>query len=324
MRKRIIRSLTATVLITSIMGMTVLADEVTDIKNQQNSLAQEKQNVEDELAFLLTQMDELELSMAQKNDEIEQANKDLASAQQKFNSQQDDMKLRIKYMYEDQSTSLSEVFLSSKNMSEVLNKAEYVQQVYDYDRSKLDEMSNTAKSISNLMVSLENDKKSLENMASELTSKQALLYTTLDDLNSKDADLSSKLKDAQQRAAAAVAAKAAQAAQAATTASSNVTAPTTANNDSALASNVVSLAYSLLGVPYAVQVLQVLTVQDLRHIFTDSMVYLCQDHHLHRHMVVNQFHLQVHSRVILYVIQDMLHYILVVDRLFMLLIRVKL
>ena len=98
-----------------------------------------------------------------------------------------------------------------------------------------------------LMVSLENDKKSLENMASELTSKQALLYTTLDDLNSKDADLSSKLKDAQQRAAAAVAAKAA---QAATTASSNVTAPTTANNDSALASNVVSLAYSLLGVPY--------------------------------------------------------------------------
>ena len=41
MRKRIIRSLTATVLITSIMGMTVLADEVTDIKNQQNSLAQE-------------------------------------------------------------------------------------------------------------------------------------------------------------------------------------------------------------------------------------------------------------------------------------------
>jgi uncharacterized coiled-coil protein SlyX len=143
MRKRIIRSLTATVLITSIMGMTVLADEVTDIKNQQNSLAQEKQNVEDELAFLLTQMDELELSMAQKNDEIEKANKDLASAQQKFNSQQDDMKLRIKYMYEDQSTSLSEVFLSSKNMSEVLNKAEYVQQVYDYDRSKLDEMSNT-------------------------------------------------------------------------------------------------------------------------------------------------------------------------------------
>ena len=72
MRKRIIRSLTATVLITSIMGMTVLADEVTDIKNQQNSLAPEKQNVEDELAFLLTQMDELELSMAQKNDEIEQ------------------------------------------------------------------------------------------------------------------------------------------------------------------------------------------------------------------------------------------------------------
>ena len=63
MRKRIIRSLTATVLITSIMGMTVLADEVTDIKNQQNSLAQEKQNVEDELAFLLTLTNHLSITI---------------------------------------------------------------------------------------------------------------------------------------------------------------------------------------------------------------------------------------------------------------------
>ena len=252
MRKRVFKTFAAAALATTIAGTTIIgstafADEISTLTQQKQDKQNELDQLQQQAAYLLTEMSSLEQDMADLSDEIDQTNADLEAAQQLQQKQFDDTKLRIKYMYEDQSTSLSEVFLSSKNMSEVLNKAEYVQQVYDYDRSKLDEMSNTAKSISNLMVSLENDKKSLENMASELTSKQDLLYTTLDDLNSKDADLSSKLKDAQQRAAAAVAAKAA---QAATTASSNVTAPTTANNDSALASNVVSLAYSLLGVPY--------------------------------------------------------------------------
>lgn len=242
MRKRIVRSLTAAALITSIMGMTVLADEVTDLEREQNSVQQELDDTENELALLMAQMEELELLMAEKNDQIEEANRQLEEAQKKLDAQYEDMKLRIKYMYEDQSASISEAFLSSQNMSEVLNKTEYIQQVYNYDRSKLDEMSQTAKSISELKASLESDKASLESMASELTSKQALLYTTIDDLKAKDADYDTKIKEAQRRAAVAVTPS--------ISSSSSVTSTVTVNNDSELANKVVSLAYSLLGVPY--------------------------------------------------------------------------
>ncbi len=237
MRKRILRSLTAAVLITSIMGMTVFADEVTDLKSEQSSVQQELEDTENELAYLMAQMEELELLMAEKNDQIEQANVQLEEAQKELDEQYEDMKLRIKYMYEDQSASISEAFLSSQNMSEVLNKTEYIQQVYNYDRSKLDEMSEIAKNISDIKTGLENDKASLENMASELTSKQALLYTTIDDLKAKDADYETKIKEAQRRAAIAVT-------------PSIPSTPVTVNNDSELANKVVSLAYSLLGVPY--------------------------------------------------------------------------
>ncbi len=237
MRKRIVRSLTAAVLITSIMGMTVFADEVTDLKSEQSSVQQELEDTENELAYLMAQMEELELLMAEKNDQIEQANVQLEEAQKELDEQYEDMKLRIKYMYEDQSASISEAFLSSQNMSEVLNKTEYIQQVYNYDRSKLDEMSEIAKNISDIKTGLENDKASLENMASELTSKQALLYTTIDDLKAKDADYETKIKEAQRRAAIAVT-------------PSIPSTPVTVNNDSELANKVVSLAYSLLGVPY--------------------------------------------------------------------------
>ena len=161
MRKRIMRSLTAAVLITSIMGMTVFADEVTDLKSEQSSVQQELEDTENELAYLMAQMEELELLMAEKNDQIEQANVQLEEAQKELDEQYEDMKLRIKYMYEDQSASISEVFLSSQNMSEVLNKTEYIQQVYNYDRSKLDEMSEIARNISDIKTGLENDKASL-------------------------------------------------------------------------------------------------------------------------------------------------------------------
>jgi cell wall-associated NlpC family hydrolase len=221
------------------MGMTTFADTITDLKNQESAKQNEIDNTEDELAYVMLQMDELEVAMAEKNDEITQAKEELAKAQEQFNAQYEDMKLRIKYMYEDQSVSISDVLLSSSDMSEVLNKTEYVQQVYNYDRTKLDEMSNTAKSISEMTAKLEDDMTELEAMDTDLHNKQASLYTTIEELKKEKTDITSQLTSAQQKAARAV------------TTSSSLSYSTTANNDSSVASGVVSMAYSLLGVPYA-------------------------------------------------------------------------
>lgn len=243
MRKRIVKSILAATLITGIMGMTVFADEVTDLKNQKSAAEQALSDSESELAYLLVQMDNLEISIADKNAQIEQADLDLAAAEEKLQSQYQDMKLRIKYMYEDQSTSISEVFLSSESMSDVLNKTEYIQQVYNYDRGKLEEMSQTSAQIKDLKTTLESDRAQLDVLAEDLTSKQALLYSTIDDQKSKVDDLDGMLQRATQRAAQQAAARNA-------VAVNNTSIPTTANNDSKVASGVVSLAYQFLGVPY--------------------------------------------------------------------------
>lgn len=249
MRKRIAKSLLAAMLITSITGTSVLADEVTDLTNQKNEAQNELDNLQSELAYLFVQMDELETKMHQKNDEIEQANADLAAAEQNMEAQYNDMKLRIKYMYEDQSATIAEAFLTAANMSEALNKAEYVQQVYDYDRGKLDEMAETASQIKQLKESLDADKAELEALGEDMTKKQAILYTTIADQENKVSDLTEQLSAAQ--AAAAERQRAAAAAQASKSSSySSVSATVTANNNSAVASNVVSLAYKMLGVPY--------------------------------------------------------------------------
>ena len=254
MRKRIAKTFVAAALITSIAGTSVWADDVTDLTNKKNAAESQLSQTQSELAYLLVQMDELEVKMHDKNEEIDQANADLAVAEQNMQNQYDDMKLRIKYMYEDQSTSIAEAFLTAESMSDALNKAEYVQQVYDYDRGKLDEMAATASQIHQLKSTLDADKKELEALGQEMTDKQAVLYAAIADQENTVADLTTQLSEAQAAAAEALRQREAQAAAAAakttTKTKSSTTTTVAAANNSGSASGVVSAAYSMLGVPY--------------------------------------------------------------------------
>lgn len=253
MRKRIAKTFVAAALITSIAGTSVWADDVTDLTNKKNAAESQLSQTQSELAYLLVQMDELEVKMHDKNEEIDQANADLAAAEQNMQNQYDDMKLRIKYMYEDQSTSIAEAFLTAESMSDALNKAEYVQQVYDYDRGKLDEMAATASQIQQLKSTLDADKKELEALGQEMTDKQAVLYAAIADQENTVADLTTQLSEAQAAAAEAQRQREAQAAAAAKTTTKTKSSTTTtvaAANNSGSASGVVSAAYSMLGVPY--------------------------------------------------------------------------
>ena len=254
MRKRIAKTFVAAALITSIAGTSVWADDVTDLTNKKNAAESQLSQTQSELAYLLEQMDELEVKMHDKNEEIDQANADLAAAEQNMQNQYDDMKLRIKYMYEDQSTSIAEAFLTAESMSDALNKAEYVQQVYDYDRVKLDEMAATASQIHQLKSTLDADKKELEALGQEMTDKQAVLYAAIADQENTVADLTTQLSEAQAAAAEAQRQREAQAAAAAakttTKTKSSTTTTVAAANNSGSASGVVSAAYSMLGVPY--------------------------------------------------------------------------
>ena len=232
MRKRIFKGFAAVLLSSTLTVSTVFAvfaDDVDKLKQQKQQTQQELDNLQDQWAYLLQQMDDLELKMANKSDEIDAANVKLEEAEKIQSAQYEDMKLRIKYMYEDQSVSLAEVFLTSSDMSTMLNKAVYMQEVYNYDRNKLDEMAQTASEIKELKEKLESDKQELDEAQTQLTEKQALLYSTIQETQAKADDVNSQLESAVKQINTTV---------------------TPAKGDSSVASGVVSLAYSLLGVPY--------------------------------------------------------------------------
>ncbi|MDY4741787.1 MAG: cell wall hydrolase [Lachnospira sp.] len=105
----------------------------------------------------------LEIDINNKQAEIDASNTEISNMEADIAKQYDAMKLRIKYMYEnDESTVLSSL-LSAKSLSDLLAKSEYVQQLTNYDKRKMEELNN-------LMVSLKDTRSKLESEMTELVS----------------------------------------------------------------------------------------------------------------------------------------------------------
>ena len=176
MRKRIGKTVVAVTLVGSMAVTPVFAAPAKE--NEKQTKESSVSDLQSELEQVMTKMADLETKLIAKGEEIQKASKELQQAEEKSAKQYEDMKLRIKYMYEAGDTEL-EKFINAESVGDALNKAEYVQAVYTYDRDKLQEYVDTKKEIENLKTTLEKDKASLEKMNTELNVKKETLTTTI-------------------------------------------------------------------------------------------------------------------------------------------------
>ncbi len=176
MKKRVGKTVVTVALVSSMAVTPVFAAPAKETGKQtkENSVA----DLQSELEKVMTKMADLETKLIAKGTEIQKASEELKLAEEKSAKQYEDMKLRIKYMYEAGDTEL-EKFINAESAGDALNKAEYVQAVYSYDREKLQEYVDTKKQIETLKGTLENDKASLEKMNQELNVKKETLTTTI-------------------------------------------------------------------------------------------------------------------------------------------------
>lgn len=137
----------------------------------------------------------------------------------KENKQYEDMKTRIKYMYENGNASLLEMLFSAKNMTDFLNKADFIENLSDYDRQALTQLQDIHQEIADQKEDLENQQASMQSLSEQLKSKQTELQakavatsTDLDTVNAKlkkakEEEAARLAEEARQRAAAEAAAK---------------------------------------------------------------------------------------------------------------------
>ena len=182
-------------------NLDALNDDIASMEDEQDILEEEISDLDAELLNMLTSIGILEDNIAVKEEEIEETQADYDAAKATEQEQYDAMKIRIQYMYENGDSNYLSILLEAKSMSDLLNKAEYVEQVYEYDRQKLAEFQEITKQVEELRIVLENEKAELETQKSEMQVQQAYLNTLLDQKKAQSEDYEVQIAKAKQEAA---------------------------------------------------------------------------------------------------------------------------
>lgn len=176
-------------------------DNIASIEDEQEILEEEIADLDAELINMLTSIGILEDDIETKEGEIEVAQADYDAALATEKEQYEAMKVRIQYMYENGNASYLSIFFEADSMSDLLNKAEYVEQIYEYDRIKLSEFQAITKQVEELRITLEEEKEALLHQKSEMETQQAYLNTLIDKKKALSADYEVQLAKARQEAA---------------------------------------------------------------------------------------------------------------------------
>lgn len=183
-------------------------DTVDNLEKKTNELSSELSKVNEELSTLSSELDSTISKVESTTNAIELTKVSLADAQAKEVQQYSDMKLRIKYIYEAGDLSFLELLFSAEDMTDLLNKADFIQNISSYDRKMLDELHNTKVEIQKQQTLLEDEKDALVTLQTQMDQK-------CNDLQAKAASTSTELNNysdqlARAKAAAEAAARAAE------------------------------------------------------------------------------------------------------------------
>ena len=102
-------------------------DSIESLESQTSALEKELAGINQDILDLSNQISDTEMQIEILNSSIDKTQDDLLDAEEKENKQYEDMKTRIKYMYENGNASLLEMLFSAKNMTDFLNKADFIE-----------------------------------------------------------------------------------------------------------------------------------------------------------------------------------------------------
>lgn len=147
-------------------------EQIADYKGAQADIGSEIEELDAELVSLLTDINLIEEEISSKEEEIVQTQADYDAAVETKDAQYESMKIRIKFMYEQGDISYMQLLLTSTDIGDALNKAEYIEKLYEYDRKLLEEYQVTVETVAALQEKLEDEKSELQTSKYELEEEQ--------------------------------------------------------------------------------------------------------------------------------------------------------
>ena len=166
-----------------------LEDQTSALENELANINQDILSLNDEISTAEMQIEILEGEIGRTSDALDQAVED-------EEQQYEDMKTRIKYMYENGSASLLEMLFSAESMADFLNKADFIEHLSEYDRNALEELKTVHQDIENQKTALEEQQDSLVELQAELQTKKSELQAKADETSTNLEEVKARLEEA--------------------------------------------------------------------------------------------------------------------------------
>lgn len=175
--------------------------KVNSIQSDADEVAEEIDEIDAALVETIASVELIEEDIADKEEQIEQTTGELEEAQAVEEEQYEAMKLRIQFMYEKGDTTYLQLLLASQNFGDMVNKAEYIEKLYEYDREKLLEYQAAREAVERLKEQLEEEMSELEAQQHELEEEKESLEIILADKKETYDNYEVQLAQAKQEAA---------------------------------------------------------------------------------------------------------------------------
>lgn len=176
-------------------------NEINGLKDQQQTTADDIKNKSAKLDEILAAQKKLQADITSKQAEIEQNQKDLAAAQEKQQEQYAAMKKRIQFMYENSAEdNIWTAIIESNGITDMLNRIEYVSDVYDSDRALMDSYQAAVEQVKEIGTKLDNDMNELTAMQDDYEKQQADVEAAIVALENQKEQYASQIAQAQQQA----------------------------------------------------------------------------------------------------------------------------
>lgn len=182
-------------------GLNSANSDISKIENEQAQLQGEINSLDAELVSVIMNLSILENELTAKEAELVQVQADLVQAQADEDAQYEAMKMRIRFMYERGDNAFLTSLLESKNITDFLNRVEYVNEVYEYDRNLLTAYEQAKQKVADLEVQVQSEIAEMEEVKENYQDEQARYETVIAQKKSQMSDFDSKLASAKQLAA---------------------------------------------------------------------------------------------------------------------------
>lgn len=170
---------------------------INELEGLKSDTAAYVKQLDGNLAQLASELTKLEGQIGDKEDEIATAQEELEAAKAAEEEQYDSMKLRIKYMYENGDTGFMEAIVQSQSIAELLNRAEYVSQVAEYDRKMLVKYGETKDAVALKEQELQNEREALVELQESTEAKEASVQKLMDQKQAELTSYNEKIRSAQ-------------------------------------------------------------------------------------------------------------------------------